>query len=309
MNTHNEIGGSSARDTFLYLLGLVALVISTVTFGMLIYQYIDLKFPDILQYRYSSPSTNYSLIRTAIAALVVVFPIFFWTNRVLHLDVVANPEKRHMGIRRWLLYFTVFVSALVLIGDLIVLIQSFLNGELTTAFLLKVLTIFFIAGSTLFYYWSELKEKAYPRKAFQSVIVAVVVLAVACGFYLAGSPQSQRLVRFDDQKSRDLQMVQDRLVYYWQQKGTLPTNLTIMNDPLANYTTPNDPQSGEAYEYRLTGVKSFQLCATFNKSNLLDSSSPYVLNTWQHNAGRVCFDRIIDPLLYPVNPNNPIRVK
>ena len=127
-NPSIESNSSSARDTFLYLLGLVTLVISTVSFGMLIYQYIDLKFDDVLRYRYSSPSANYGQIRTAIAALVVVFPVFFWASRVLHLDVVANPEKRNLAIRRWLLYFTVFVSSLVLIGDMIVLIQCFLNG-------------------------------------------------------------------------------------------------------------------------------------------------------------------------------------
>lgn len=307
-NPSIESNSSSARDTFLYLLGLVTLVISTVSFGMLIYQYIDLKFPDILQYRYSS--ANYELIRTALASLVVVFPVFFWVSRVLHLDVVAHPEKRNISIRRWLLYFTVFVSSLVLIGDLITLIRSFLNGELTISFVLKVITIFFIAGATLFYYLSELRDKNYPRKAFQAVIVAVVLLAVVCGFYVAGSPQNQRLVRFDDQKSSDLQNIQSRLVYYWQQKGSLPTNLEVLNDPISGYTSPQDSQTGEAYEYNLTGSKAFQLCAVFNRASVaqLGDSSPFG-DTWQHDAGRVCFDRTIDPLLYPVNPKNPIQVK
>ncbi len=205
----------------------------------------------------------------------------------------------------------------VVIGDLITLIHSFLNGDLTTSFVLKVITIFFIAGSTLFYYLSELRDRKYPRKAFQAVIIAAVVLAVGYGFYLAGSPQNQRLIRFDDQKVSDLQMTQSYLVYnWWQQKGSLPPTLDVLNDPISNFTVPRDPQTGQPYEYVITGPRSFQLCATFNKPSVTSGTSAVkpiaapgsaplgsdMNDNWQHGAGRVCFDRAIDPALYPVRP-------
>src|SRR6185369_7333590 len=194
MNTNTQAGYSTPRDTFLYLLGLVTLVASAISFGMLVYQLIDIRFPDILRQGYYGVTANYDLIRSALATLVIVFPVFFWTSRVLHKDIVADPAKRELRIRRWLLYFTVFVASLVVIGDLITLIHSFLGGDLTTAFILKVLTVFFIAGSTLFYYLSELRNRDYPRVAFQGLIILVVALAVSYGFYVAGSPQNQRLV-------------------------------------------------------------------------------------------------------------------
>ena len=304
MDTHSEISRSAPRDVFLYLLGLITLVISAISFGALVYQYIDLAFPDILQYGSIAPSINYSLIRVALSALVVVFPVFFWVSRTLHTDVVNEPAKRDLRVRRWLLWFTVFVAALVVIGDLITLIQSFLNGDLTTAFILKVLVIFFIAGSTLFYYLSELHDRVYPRKAFQVVIVGVVVLSLVYGFYLAGSPQNQRLVRFDDTKTSDLQTIQDRLVYYWQQKGSLPASLDGLNDPIAGFTVPVDPQSNQPFEYVLTGTRAFQLCAVFNLDNTNLTTAPasgYSGDNWTHGVGRVCFDRSIDQALYPVN--------
>src|SRR5688572_19048999 len=113
MNTNpQEVGYSTPRDTFLYLLSLVTLVVSAVSFGMLVYQFIDIKFPDPLRYGgfYSPLSANFEIIRSALAALIVVFPVFFWTSRVLRKDVVADPAKRGLRIRRWLLYFTVFVA-------------------------------------------------------------------------------------------------------------------------------------------------------------------------------------------------------
>ena len=298
---------STPRDVFLYLLGLITLVVSTISFGALVYQYIDLRFPDVLQYGSMMPSVNYGLIRMALSALVVVFPVFFWVTRTLHKDVVTEPAKRDLRVRRWLLYFTVFVAALVMIGDLITLIQSFLNGDLTTSFILKVITIFFIAGSTLFYYLSELRDRVYPRKAFQMVIVGVVVLSLGYGFYLAGSPQSQRLVRFDDSKTNNLQMIQDRLVYYWQQKGSLPTALAGLNDPISGFTVPVDSQNNQPFEYKLTGARAFQLCALFNVDNTSVATTPVYGSNWQHGVGRVCFDRTIDQALYPVNPKGLIQ--
>ena len=306
MDTNSQISRSTPRDVFLYLLGLITLIVSTGSFGMLIYQYIDIRFPDILQYGYATPSANYSLIRTALAALVVVFPVFFWVSRTLHKDVVNEPAKRDLRVRRWLLSFTVLVTGLVVIGDLIALIQSFLNGDLTTSFILKVLTIFFIAGSTLFYYLSELRDRTYPRQVFQVVIVGMVVLSLGYGFYLAGSPQNQRLVRFDEQKINDLQSIQNQLVYnWWQQKGSLPQTLDMLNDPISGFSVPVDSQSSQSYEYSLTGAKSFQLCAVFNRDTI-DSNAAvpmiYPYYNWQHGVGRVCFDRTIDQALYPVNP-------
>ncbi len=310
----NIKASSTPRDVFLYLLGLITLVLSAVSFGALVYQYIDLKFPDVLRYSYSMPSVNFSLIRMALSSLVVVFPVYFWTTRTLHKDVVKEPTKRDIRVRRWLLYFTVFVAALIMIGDLITLIQSFLNGDLTTSFILKVITIFFIAGSILFYYLSELRDRSYPRKAFQAVIVGIVALVLGYGFYLAGSPQSQRLVRFDDQKVYDLSSIQNYIVYnWWQQKGTLPQTLDVLNDPISNFMVPVDPQTNRPYEYHLLSQAnhSFQLCAEFNKPSDLSINNAFppvepkngvVSGTWSHGIGRVCFDRTIDPSLYPVNP-------
>ena len=305
---------NTPRDTFLYLLAVITLVASAVSFGILVYQLIDIRFPDVLQQAYLSLSSYYDSIRSALAALIVVFPVFVWVSWFLRKDVVAHPEKKDLKIRRWLLYLTVFIAALVIIGDLVALIYNFLQGELTMSFVLKVITIFFIAGSSLFYYLAELRDLKYPRMMFQNVIVAIIALAVGFGFYTAGSPQNQRLVRFDDQKVNDLQTIQDRLVYYWQQKVALPLALAQLNDPISGFSTPVDAQSGQSYEYHMTGVKSFQLCAVFNKANDNSSSTTarapgYAYNNWQHGEGRVCFDRTIDQALYPPNMPKPVPVQ
>ncbi|MEK9157924.1 MAG: hypothetical protein AAB638_01935, partial [Patescibacteria group bacterium] len=95
---------------------------------------------------------------------------------------------------------------------------------------------------------------------------------------------------------------------YWQQKGSLPANLEVLNDPISSFMSPRDPQTGEAYEYHLVSAKGFQLCAVFNKATVAYPDAYPFGNSWQHGAGRVCFDRTIDQALYPVNAKpEPVR--
>ena len=309
------------RDVFLYLLSIVTLVASAISFGILVFQYINVYFPDLLTDYYLSPSSYYGSIRQALAALIVIFPVYVWVSRFLKKDIDENPEKRELKIRKWLLYLTVFVAALVIIGDLVTLINTYLNGELTTRFILKVLTIFFIAGSVFSYYFSELRELRTKGKdsldwvgVYKWIVVAVVILAVGFGFYVAGSPQNQRTVRFDERRTQDLSSLQSQVINYWQKKNELPQNLDQMVNDILGIVIPRDPGTGASYEYSKLGNLKFELCATFetlsSDQNTVGSKEvpvayPYSrgeIQTWQHNAERTCFQRTIDPDLFRTPP-------
>ena len=64
---------SSPRDVFSQLFSVVGLYIVAIAFGVLLFQYIDLVFPDPLDY-YSFGAAA-STIRGAMAALIIVLPI------------------------------------------------------------------------------------------------------------------------------------------------------------------------------------------------------------------------------------------
>src|SRR3989344_375369 len=184
-----DINKNLPRDVFLYLLSIITLIASAISFGILVFQYINVYFPDLLNDYYFSPSNYYGTIRQALATLIVIFPVYIWVTRFLKKDVDENPEKRDLKIRKWLLYLTVFVAALVIIGDLVTLINTFLNGELTTRFILKVLAIIFIAGSVFSHYYFELRElRAKPKRGLDGMsvyawtVIVVVVVAIVFGF-------------------------------------------------------------------------------------------------------------------------------
>ncbi len=308
------------RDTFLYLLAIVTLIASAISFGTLLFQYINIYFPDVLSDSYWSSSMFYDFIRQALAALVVVFPVYVWASWFLNKDIKEFPEKSELKIRKWLLYLTVFAAALVIIGDLVVLIQTYLNGELTTRFLLKVASIFFIAGATFYHYFLQLKT---PKKNsskvisssrfFMMIIVGIVVATIIFGFFVAGSPQSRRLERLDERRVNDLSTIQSQVINYWQTKSKLPADLTILAGLSFGISIPNDPETNNAYEYKVLSNLKFQLCATFETANVNSPPTndravkpipvpagigPDGTTNWQHGIGKICFDRTIDPEVF-----------
>lgn len=152
---------TSPKDVFLHLLAIIMLYVSAAEFLVLVFQYINLTFPDVLEmgnYYYGGENPAYGYIRWAVSTLIVVFPTYIITSRFLNKAYDAEPGKRNLRIRKWLIYFTLFVAALAIIGDLVTLVYTFLNGEFTMRFVLKVLAVFFVAGSIFYYYLSDLRQ-------------------------------------------------------------------------------------------------------------------------------------------------------
>lgn len=308
---------NTARDVFMYLLVVIVLAMSAVTLGSMLFQYVNIYVPDAaLQQCYGTSCTD--SIRWSLASLIVVFPVLVWIWRFLQKDLALNPEKAQSRVRRWLLYFTLFVAGVTLVGDAVSLVYSWLQGDLTVQFLLKVLIVLYISGSIFFYFLRALNPKeGGAAKAVAWTATAVVAVSLIAGFVTSGSPFRARLERLDAQRVSDLQVLQSQIVYtHWQLKGTVPERLTDLQDSISGFVVPVDPQTKQPYEYTKTGARTFTLCATF----VTEATSQYMLErqpypiyqdsaneSWSHGVGRVCFDRTIDPQLYPINPKGILQ--
>lgn len=306
------------KDFFLWVGAMAALYASVVSFITLLFEYINYVFPDSLQH-YVDPYSG--SIRFAIASLIVLFPVFLILMRVIRRDIARDPSRVEIWVRRWVLFLTLFVAGITLVIDLIVLINTFLGGELTARFVLKVAVVFLVVGGVFLHFLSDLwgywnRNPARAKLVGYGAALAIVV-AIISGFFIMGTPGEQRALRFDEQRVGDLQGIQWQTVNYYQQKGSLPANLEALADPIGGYIPPRDPETGEPYEYRrLGGALGFELCATFSTSgrgDRLERSRVPVpidggeeLDTWQHEAGRVCFERTIDPERYPLF-GKPVR--
>ncbi|MDO8664188.1 MAG: DUF5671 domain-containing protein [Candidatus Liptonbacteria bacterium] len=308
----NQIQKTYPRDVFMYLLNTITLYVSTFSFLNLVFEYINIAFPDKLNFYYNPGDS----VRWTLSLFIIIFGVFVWTSKFIEKDLVGNPDKSDLKIRKWLIYLTIFLAALLLIGDLVALIYNFLGGDLTAPFILKVLSVFAVGGVTFWYYLYNLKKNPgeFSPKAkiiiWSSIVIALAV--IVCGFYFAGSPFKQRSVKFDNQRVSDLQTIQSQTVYYWQQKEKLPQSLNDLKDSISGFIPPSDPDTNQPYEYRVTGNLSFEFCSEFALSSDESAATQRyayptgIKDNWNHSAGRVCFSRSIDPELYRTNNTKPL---
>ncbi len=151
---------TSPKDFFLHLLSMVTLYASAVSFSTVAFQIINLNIPDLLDqssYGYTMMHVR-ALLRTGLSMLIVMLPVFIGTLYALKKSYQKDEAKRNLRVHKWLIYFTLFVAIVINLITLIFLVNHFLDGEVTLRFLLKTLTVFFVAGSTIAYYWFDLKK-------------------------------------------------------------------------------------------------------------------------------------------------------
>jgi hypothetical protein len=309
---------TTPKDFFLYFAGFAALYVSAISLVNLLFSIINKVFVDALNSGYYYGDYYSTGLRLAIASLIIIFPLYLFLASYLNKYLIANPEKRDLPIRKWLTYLTLFVTGAAFAIDLIVLVNTFLGGEITARFVLKVLAVAVVAGAVFSYYIYDLRKNFAPgmpnRTRLLVSLASIAVLAsLVGGFVLIGSPMKARAFRYDERRVSDLQSTQWQIINYWQQKGEIPESLDALKDPISSFYVPSDPETGEPYEYKATSDLSFQLCATFSLptykgtdrgGNGTSVTRPmgygYVDENWTHESGRTCFDRTIDPDLYPI---------
>ncbi|MDP2736291.1 MAG: DUF5671 domain-containing protein, partial [bacterium] len=128
----------NAKFAFFYMLSLVALVFTSLSTGMIIFQIINKLIVDDLSLAPGGFSQD--ALRFAISAIIIAAPIYFILMRLINKNLLSGQMEKESGIRKWLTYFILLVSAVVMIGWFIATIGSFLNGEFTIKFILKSLT-------------------------------------------------------------------------------------------------------------------------------------------------------------------------
>lgn len=337
----NQIESKKLNIGFFFLsLGLIiSLITSIVSFLGLAFSALDKKFPDVLNasYQYGYNDYSFESMRVALSTLIIFFPVFlviayFWTK--YKDEVLSITDKL---IKKWLIYIVLFLSALVVVIDLVTLVRYFVSGEITTRFILKVLITLIIALFVGIYYIFELKNKnkilGVPIRLASTIKSSVfVILLIVFSFMVMGSPLKQRDLKLDQRRIDDLQSIQWGIINFWQQKEKLPNNLEELKNPLSGFYLPIDPEfdKGKSYEYFKKDDLTFELCATFSldmpkgwqeyrggggimpmyEKSVSDVavSYPYPYgganDSWDHKAGRTCFERKIDKDLYPPFPKN-----
>ena len=275
---------------------------------MLYIQYISALFPDPLNFYYTAMANG---VRWATSMLVIAIPVYILTSWLLGKDIRKTPAMRELKLRKWLTYFTLFISSVTIIVDLMLFVFRFLSGDLTIQFFLKVFVVLLVAAAVFGYYIWDLRRKntkTNTTKILAWILSIVVLASVVAGFFIIGTPAEQRDRRFDEERVGDLRVLQGEIINYWIQKEALPAGLSDLQDSISGFVPPEDPATDLPYEYYVIEDLSFELCAVFETSSKDFGSgykgegyvSPYesFQQNWEHEAERTCFERTIDPDFY-----------
>jgi hypothetical protein len=149
--------GVAAKEAFLYLLSFSTLSTWATALGSLLFTFIDQWFPDAVTARqYYSGSYRISL---EMACLIVAFPVYLFVMQAIRRESETTPDRMESGVRKWLTYIALWITAVIVLCDLITFLAFFLRGELTMRFFLKVLTVLSIGGGIFSYYFLSLNSR------------------------------------------------------------------------------------------------------------------------------------------------------
>ncbi len=291
--------GESSRDAFLYLLSFATLATWASALGSMLFRFIEVWFPDRVV-----PQQIYNLrysVTWQMASIAVAFPIFLLVMRTIWNEVQSNAERLQSGVRKWLTYIALLLTASGVISDLICFLDYFLKGELTTPFLLKVLTVLVICVSIFVYYLGSLRwggsiDLAQSRRRslqFGIAAFVVVVAAFSIGMGVAGTPSRQRRLEADNRRIEDLRAISFAMQARYRRAESspslrrLPASIVELEANGLSKRQAVDPETKAVYEYRAVSDKDYEVCAVFDAST--EENQIPQTKFWYHGKGRTCY--------------------
>lgn len=286
---------NNAKYAFYYLLSLVALVFVAISVGLIAFGIINKTIADALALEGYSNFNNQ--FKFAISALFIAAPIFYFISNLIDRGLKKQELDQDSGIRRWLTYFILFVSSLIILGVLIGVINNFLSGELTTRFVLKALAVFIIAATTFSFYFYDIKREDATKpdkviRIFFFASIALVLAAFVAAWFFVESPREARSRRLDQILINNIYSLESVVNSYYERYGALPESLADLQDDqfYLNASALVDPETGVAIVYNRLDAERFEFCADFRTSSFDNSHYPsrQMMGSKDHEAGYQC---------------------
>jgi hypothetical protein len=306
---------NTAKNFALQLGSLVSLYVSIGALIGLLFGIITVTYPDVAQ-GYWEVESAASSIRFTIALLIVFFPTYIALTRFVN-NIRRNEHGAYLALTKWLIYLSLLVGGATMLGDLVWILNSFLNGEITIRFILKALAFLIVVGGAFIYYLYDARGywQEHEKQSIQYSVGATVVVLVALitGFMHTETPAQVREMKLDTVQITDLQYIQSRVLEYYQLNSMLPQSLI---DAFNGLDVPKAPENRTTYEYRIVDVDTVEMCAVFafpssETEKMQYAPTPYAdqsgiknANNWTHTAGRWCFTR-----MFSKQPNPNISLK
>lgn len=299
---------NTAKNFVLQLGSLASLYLSVAFLLVLVFGFINLRFPDALDSVWQLESAANS-IRLGFAMVIVFFPTYLVLTRLVNKNRRSSDDHLYLGLTTWLIYLSLLVGGAVLLGDLVAIIMGWLEGELTQRFLLKALAVFVVTGAAFYYYlkdaqgyWIRNEKTSVSYGAGAAVIVGAMLIA---SLSYIETPSEVRERKADQEQVQELRELQWAIEEKLRVTGKLIPSLDTL---YSGRPLPKAPEGRPDYEYKIT-EEGFALCATFAHTAredvdyyntrpyaaVYDQDGPYISNAedWYYEAGEWCFERTV----------------
>lgn len=294
---------NTAKNFVLQLGSLFALYVSVASLLSLLFAIITVAFPDAADtyYQYDASASQ---IRFSIATLVVFFPTYLYLTRLVN-TIRRTEHGMYLTLTKWLIYISLLIGGCVILGDLVSIIYTFLNGDIAIRFTLKALSVLVVVGLAFFYYlfdargyWQSHEKKSIEYGALATVLVVGILVV---GFFHTETPAAVREMKIDDTQITDLQDIQWRIEDYYRLNQELPSTI---DEVYSGLQAPKASAERTPYSYTVLDVSSFELCAEFShesSGNGIYSGARPILepgtiknpDNWDHGTGTWCFKRVL----------------
>jgi hypothetical protein len=291
-----------AKNFVLQLGALGSLYLSIIFLLVLIFGVVNLLFPDATD-RYWDIEQAQQSIRVGIAVLIVFYPVYLTLTRIVNQQRRAVSEGQYLALTKWLIYLSLLAGGLTLLINLVVVINTFLGGEVTERFVLKALAVLLIVGVAVFYYARDARGYWLTREKLSltvgGLVSGLVLVTLVVGFLQIDTPTEVREQKLDQTQVQDLREIQWLIQDYYLANETLPQ--TLSDVPRANQY--NAPEGRAEYEYKVTDV-GFALCAEFLSEAPESERYAYPIapdkdltiigaDDWYYEPGEWCFERTV----------------
>ncbi len=295
----------SAKFAFYYLLSLVALLFMAIGSGLILFQIINKNIIDLVSDTYYRGRYSGSALRFGLSSLIVATPIYYFLAIQIQKNLYKGTLKNDSGVRKWLSYFVLLVSSVVMIAWFVSIINSFLSGELTLKVILKFFSILLISGLIFGFYLYDLKRKEVlgvkdklVKFYFIGTLLIVLIIFIS-GFVFVESPFQVRNRKFDQKLISKFSKINNNIRSYYLSNHRLPNTLEELRNYYPNLKENDfkNIKTGKKIEYKVLGKYNYELCSDFLTSNLNDSDSPnsfYLDGNWPHDKGYQCIKKNIE---------------
>lgn len=133
-----------------------------------------------------------------------------------------------------------------------------------------------------------MRRSLNPRQMYAGIAIGAVVAVVTAALMVVGPPQVARRQQLDEQRVRDLMTITHAVDQFHTRHARLPASLDELASEPQSVVKTKDPEGRESYVYRVSGDRTYEVCATFSLGATA-ADNDAINRFWSHDAGRKCF--------------------